>query len=321
MVPPPMSFLELTTSGNIADCSISQNGNRIVVLTGTGIEVYECDFQSKLAAAPKKIANMLFASEAEFSSNAFWGQILLHKNNCIKFLWHSEDGETKIACYVIEDSKDTLVNDKVDLVVSDDDRGIHIRNIYTDINHELAWSQGAEGLVCLDQPDLSSASGVHAPCEIVLAEASGVHPNGLHGYSLTHAVQPPKHAHIFCLSRKGELFANEKLLSKGCTSFVTTNSHLIFTTSQHLLKFVHIGALDGMCKGIYQISMADINAEYEVPGDTPEADERCRSIERGARIVTVIPSIYAVVLQMPRGNLETVYPRALVLPAKIIRWT
>lgn len=50
-----------------------------------------------------------------------------------------------------------------------------------------------------------------------------------------------------------------------------------------------------------------------MPGDTPEADERCRSIERGARLVTVIPSIYAVVLQMPRGNLETVYPRALVL--------
>ncbi len=36
-------------------------------------------------------------------------------------------------------------------------------------------------------------------------------------------------------------------------------------------------------------------------------------IERGARLVTVIPAISAVVLQMPRGNLETVYPRALVV--------
>lgn len=53
--------------------------------------------------------------------------------------------------------------------------------------------------------------------------------------------------------------------------------------------------------------------EYEVPDDTPEVDERCRTIERGARLVTVIPSIYAVVLQMPRGNLETIYPRVLVL--------
>jgi len=51
----------------------------------------------------------------------------------------------------------------------------------------------------------------------------------------------------------------------------------------------------------------------EVPGDTPETDERCRTIERGGRLVTVMPSSFAVTLQMPRGNLETIYPRALVL--------
>ena len=50
-----------------------------------------------------------------------------------------------------------------------------------------------------------------------------------------------------------------------------------------------------------------------MPPDKTATDELCRSIERGARIVTIIPSTYAVVLQLPRGNLETVYPRALVL--------
>ena len=29
--------------------------------------------------------------------------------------------------------------------------------------------------------------------------------------------------------------------------------------------------------------------------------------------MAVMPSIFALVLQMPRGNLETIYPRALVL--------
>jgi elongator complex protein 1 len=53
--------------------------------------------------------------------------------------------------------------------------------------------------------------------------------------------------------------------------------------------------------------------DMEIPPDTPESDERCRSIERGARLVTVMPSIFALVMQMPRGNLETIYPRALVL--------
>lgn len=31
--------------------------------------------------------------------------------------------------------------------------------------------------------------------------------------------------------------------------------------------------------------------------------------------MTVVPTTYSVVLQMPRGNLETIYPRALVLAA------
>lgn len=53
--------------------------------------------------------------------------------------------------------------------------------------------------------------------------------------------------------------------------------------------------------------------DLEIPGDTPEADERCRSIERGGRLVAAMPSIFAVTLQMPRGNIETIYPRALVL--------
>lgn len=50
-----------------------------------------------------------------------------------------------------------------------------------------------------------------------------------------------------------------------------------------------------------------------MPPDTPELDERCRSIERGAKLVTVMPSLFSLVMQMPRGNLETIYPRALVL--------
>lgn len=51
----------------------------------------------------------------------------------------------------------------------------------------------------------------------------------------------------------------------------------------------------------------------EVPPDDPEKDERCRSIERGARLVTAIPTNLSLVLQMPRGNLETIYPRAMVV--------
>ena len=103
---------------------------------------------------------------------------------------------------------------------------------------------------------------------------------------------------FFYLNESSTLFADNRCLVKNCTSFLLTPGHLILTTGQHLLKFVHL--------------RSDIN-DLEVPPDTPETDERCRSIERGAKLVTVMPSIFALVLQMPRGNLETIYPRALVL--------
>ena len=52
---------------------------------------------------------------------------------------------------------------------------------------------------------------------------------------------------IFSLADSGFLFANERRLAKNCTSFLVTPSHLVFTTSQHLLKFVHLtGEIESM---------------------------------------------------------------------------
>ncbi|WZH48120.1 IKI3 family-domain-containing protein [Fusarium acuminatum] len=102
----------------------------------------------------------------------------------------------------------------------------------------------------------------------------------------------------FGLSRNGHIYANSRLLAKNCTSFIVTPSHLIFTTNNHLVKFVHLAA--------------NVD-ELEVPADDPETDERCRSVERGSRLVTAIPANMSIVLQMPRGNLETVFPRAMVI--------
>ncbi len=45
---------------------------------------------------------------------------------------------------------------------------------------------------------------------------------------------------IFSLSENGSLFANETRMVRNCTSFLTTPTHLIFTTSQNLLKLVHM---------------------------------------------------------------------------------
>ena len=53
--------------------------------------------------------------------------------------------------------------------------------------------------------------------------------------------------------------------------------------------------------------------DLSLPSDETERNEFCRSIERGATIVTAVPQAQCLILQMPRGNLETIYPRAFVL--------
>ena len=43
------------------------------------------------------------------------------------------------------------------------------------------------------------------------------------------------------------------------------------------------------------------------------AGSQSRKVERGSKIVVAVPSTMSLVLQMPRGNLETINPRPLVM--------
>lgn len=239
-----MSFAEITTSGNIIDCSISLTGNRIVVLMATGIEVYEWDFRPRPAAAPRSIAQWSFQPEAGTWSNTRFRQILFQNENHISLLSHCPKGVSQINNYALEDYSNVLMDEGVRLDTSDSGQRGQICNIYTDADHRAVWWQTSTEIECLDLSLLSSSSAVHSYTEVVVVEGHEDTSNQV-DFALKKDGQNPKHAHIFSLSRKGELFANDKLLTKGCTSFVSTNAHLIFTTSLHLLKFIHIDISDG----------------------------------------------------------------------------
>lgn len=76
---------------------------------------------------------------------------------------------------------------------------------------------------------------------------------------------------------------------------------MIYTTSTHEAFFAPL-------EDIYsKVKRASEDAEQIQP-----QWER-RRVERGSRIVTAVPSSMSLVLQMPRGNLETINPRPMVL--------
>ena len=109
----------------------------------------------------------------------------------------------------------------------------------------------------------------------------------------------------FGISTNGKLFADSKQIATAVTSLKTTESHLLFTTAQSQLCFIHLKSATG-------------NFEYDIfqkANDNNESsiDERVRQIERGSILVNAMPSKYSVVLEAPRGNLETICPRIMVL--------
>ncbi|KAJ3126221.1 hypothetical protein HK098_007777 [Nowakowskiella sp. JEL0407] len=97
---------------------------------------------------------------------------------------------------------------------------------------------------------------------------------------------------IISLSKRNKLFVNTTLVSSDCTSFLVHEDYLVYSTFNHTAEFVKLSG--------------DIHQLVPIP-------EYSRRLERGAKIILAIPGEVSLILQMPRGNLETVFPRCFVV--------
>ncbi|KAF2004864.1 elongator complex protein 1 [Amniculicola lignicola CBS 123094] len=267
-IPPPMAFKEVSLEHKAMDVAVSISGTRLAVLSNIDIAVYALDMLKRPVPLPS-------------------------------LLWRSDLGKGCCPRHV------AFIGDDQIVILADE---------WDEVEGRL-WTGNSENLTYrgrVESPSQISSVFTSADCQGLYAQFRDGSVHQLHidqetddfsvQTSLIHSLSsfaPEVRPLVFGLAKSGVLYANDRILVRNCTSFVISPAHLIFTTTQHLIKFVHL-----------------TNAEdLEVPLDEPQKDERCRSIERGARLVTAMPTTYSVVLQMPRGNLETIYPRALVLAA------
>ncbi|KAJ3242809.1 hypothetical protein HDU78_001127 [Chytriomyces hyalinus] len=105
---------------------------------------------------------------------------------------------------------------------------------------------------------------------------------------------------VIGLSDRNRFYINSRLVSSEVTSFFVHDDHIIVTTLSHTARFI-------------PLSVENEDALVIPPTGSMVHDETLRRVERGSKIVTAVPGDMKLVLQMPRGNLETIYPRALVL--------
>lgn len=94
---------------------------------------------------------------------------------------------------------------------------------------------------------------------------------------------------IYGLSKKGKVYLCEKLKFSSINSMIAHGSLLLLASLEHKLLF------------------------HSAKEDSAHVQYPLRSIERGSMIVTSNELNSSVILQMPRGNIETIYPRNLSL--------
>uniref|UniRef100_A0A671MJJ4 Elongator complex protein 1 n=1 Tax=Sinocyclocheilus anshuiensis TaxID=1608454 RepID=A0A671MJJ4_9TELE len=113
--------------------------------------------------------------------------------------------------------------------------------------------------------------------------------------------------HLIGLTERSHLYIGDSLVASNISSFVVYDDFLLLTTHSHMCHCLNLSTLS--IKGLQSALSSDAN----------QNDETVRKVERGSRIVSVVPQDTRLILQMPRGNLETIHHRALVL-AQLRKW-
>ncbi|GJC82611.1 elongator complex protein 1 [Colletotrichum liriopes] len=272
-VPPPMALFELDFPASVVDVVFDPSNSLMAVLHRKGLDVYEWQTKGERSTKPKELAKIAFGSDSKGRvplQVAFSGpaecQVLV-----------SEEG-LKLETYTVEAS--ALSSSGV-VQLKPTETFSSVFSYEGDSGVEACVQDRSGKLYRLANKQAPELLGAQLSTQLPWCEVQNINGRNV-GIGMT---------------RNGHLYANSRQLAKNCTSFIVTPAHIIFTTNNHFLKFVHLVDPE----------------EMEVPGDDPEVDERCRSIERGARLVTAMPTNMNLVLQMPRGNLETIYPRAMVV--------
>lgn len=310
MVPPPMSLTEVTAEHNIVGCSFSQSGHHVAVLTQKSVEIYKWNPEIKTAIAPEKLAGISFDSSQPEYPAIVSRQVLMQKENKVLVLSRAEANPI-IESYKVKDSTLALENANMNADGDNQDLTPVIHAISTDARHESLLMHTAEALHLhgdiLSNLSFNRSQGL---VEVILrddrVDSADSANSILHN---VHVDELPANCHVFSLSRKGELFADDKVIARGCTSFAATAAHLIFTTSQHLLKFVHLGPSNGStallvsscpntnsrqtttCPATHRRSMSNAGASNEEPESSqsfhPPMQWFCRCLEATLRPSTL----------------------------------
>lgn len=281
-VPPPISFREFDINGNINDLAISKSNEKYAVLSSEG-DIYfsELSLNDMKQGKTPQINHKISKDKYITDSNEVAKQIAFLKDLFVAVAIDSPLG-SRITLFEVDDINNPFVNESVNTTTKT--VLLKSRADFNTVIIEFVDNRVVELDCTLDCKEIVKFPQLCRDIEISFKEDT-------------------QQYEAFGISRNGKLFCNENHVVSGVTSLKITESHLLFTTVQSKLCFIHLNS----SQENYEIFLNLTNENI--------VDERIRQVERGSILINVMPTKYSVVLEAPRGNLETICPRIIVLSA------
>jgi len=224
--PPPMAMCELEVESPVIDVAFPADCSSMAVLHQLGVSLFALEAKGPRLASPR------FATLAGFGKT----DLQLYEQSLLQIAFSSR---TEVQVLHMADDLELLRYN----FGSDEDIKLWLKTDASSI--ATITSHGAdavEGVVAQHLTGRLSciSAGDHSPIPFEF-------PTFLPWTSYV----PLGNADEFIgfgLSRSGALYANSRQLAKNCTSFLVTDQHLVFTTSNHFVKFVHLASGEGMSR-------------------------------------------------------------------------
>ena len=276
------------------NCLVGENGTKSLQATCIrDLTIIDTDDNSYTAVA-------LCSPQATQNQHHNFDNLLEMKISWSNFQTEQMDVDVTITEFLQLDSRALRIVNWIDTAYAPGARGSAL--IELNDGMLLEYNQGGTLETCEAGPLLEACPSIAGIFDAHSSEISASSP--IDGSEACHDVHSQRL--VVGLSSRYRLYCGERLLSSASSSVEVSLSHRFVTHvtigSRPHLHFLPIESL----RDFDPFTESDNHAVLD--GYEP------RLVERGARLVSIFPSRPSIVLQMPRGNLEGISPRGLVLP-------
>ncbi|KAI8909371.1 IKI3 family-domain-containing protein [Powellomyces hirtus] len=297
-VPPPMSAHKVTLPAPAAHVAFgpgTAGDDFAVLLCDASVHFYKSGSATKPVKAPKPLGSFSLADDPQVT----YRQLVYVNATTVAALAYNENTNEDAVATITFDAESYKITGTHTVRFDEYSHVRSLSRLQYNVPLSTLFAQAVDGRIAEiplanDAAPSSTTLNLHAGLPTMCPWISAI------DLPTTPASTTRERVYLG-LSGRNKLYANSTLISSDCTSFHVHNDFLILTTFTHTARFISLNV------PLSEFKLVDTSAS--------PFDEHVRRVERGSKIVIAVPSDTSLVLQMPRGNLETVYPRALVLAA------